>query len=67
MPVNRLAKRKEIMDVIKEIIKNSAIGPLSKGYRSFVLLLFSTIVSVLFTMLIVLLKYGPYMTIQFGY
>jgi len=55
------------MDVINEIIQNSAIGPLSKGYKSFVLLLFSTIVSVLFTMLVVLLKYGPYMSIKFGY
>ncbi|MBT8315034.1 MAG: hypothetical protein KJP26_11295 [Maribacter sp.] len=55
------------MDVINEIIQNSAIGPLSRTYKSFVLLLFSTIVSLLFVMLIVLLTYGPYMTIQFGY
>jgi len=55
------------MDVINEIIQNSAIGPLSNVYKSLVLLLFSTIVSVLFTMLVVLLKYGPYMTIQYGY
>ena len=55
------------MDVINEIIQNSALGTLSRTYKSLVLLLFSTIVSVLFTMLIVLLKYGPYMTIQYGY
>lgn len=55
------------MDVIKEIIQNSAIGPLSKLYKSMVLLLFSTIVTMLGAMLIVLLKYGPQMTIHFGY
>jgi len=55
------------MDVINEIIQNSAIGPLSKSYKSFVLLLFSSIVSVLITMFIVLLINGPYMSIQFGY
>ncbi|MGB5434808.1 MAG: hypothetical protein WBM98_02875 [Maribacter sp.] len=55
------------MDVINEIIQNSAAGQLSKGYKSLVLLLFSTIVSILLTMLVILLVYGPYMTIRFGY
>ena len=55
------------MDVIKEIIQESPAGHLSKGYKSLVLLLFATIVSTLLTMLVVLLTYGPYMTIGYGY
>ncbi|MEK6153794.1 hypothetical protein WIW50_11065 [Flavobacteriaceae bacterium 3-367] len=54
------------MDVINEIIRQSAIGPLSKGYKSIVLLLFSSIVTTLMIMLVVLLLNGPN-TIQFGY
>ncbi|MGB5820569.1 MAG: hypothetical protein WBG90_13885 [Saonia sp.] len=55
------------MDVINEIISQSAIGSLSKWYKSLVLLLFSSIVTVLMTMLVILLKYGSQMSIQFGY
>jgi len=55
------------MDVINEIIQKSALGELSNVYKSFVLLLFSSIVSTLLTMLVILLKYGPNMTVQFGY
>ncbi|MFS4468303.1 hypothetical protein [Maribacter sp. 2210JD10-5] len=55
------------MDVLNEIIRNSAIGPLSKGYQSFVLFLFSAIVVTLGTMLFVLLTYGRYVNVQFGY
>lgn len=55
------------MDVINEIIQNSAIGPFSKLYKSMVLLLFSSIVTMLGAMLVVLLTYGSHMTIQFGY
>ncbi len=55
------------MDVINEIIQHSAIGPLSKIYKSMVLLLFTFIVSMLTAMLIVLLTYGSHFTIQFGY
>lgn len=55
------------MDVINEIIRQSAIGPLSKGYKSLVLLLFSSIVTVLMIMLVLLIKNGPHMNIQFGY
>ena len=55
------------MDVINEIIQNSAIGQMSKWYKSLVLLLFSSIVSTLFIMLVLLIKYGPYLTIKFGY
>ncbi len=55
------------MDVINEIIQNSALGLLSKWYKSIVLLLFSAIVSVLLTMLIILVVNGPDMIIRFGY
>lgn len=55
------------MDVVKEIIKNSAIGPLSNWYKGLVLSLFSSIVGVLLTMLVLLLKYGPEINIQYGY
>ncbi|WP_281543248.1 hypothetical protein [Maribacter aestuarii] len=55
------------MDVINEIIQNSAIGPLSKFYKSMVLLLFSTIVTMLSAMLVILLTHGSHMTIHFGY
>ncbi len=55
------------MDVIHEIIQNSAIGASSKMYKSMVLLLFATIVSTLFTMLILLLHFGIHTNIRFGY
>lgn len=55
------------MDVINEIIQESPIGQWNLGFKSAVLLLFSSIVITLFCMLIILLIYGPYMTIQYGY
>ena len=55
------------MDVIKEIIQKSAIGPLSNGYKSLVLSLFASIVITLLIMLIALILQGPDMNIQFGY
>ena len=55
------------MDVVKEIIQNSAIGTWSNGYKSLVLSLFASIVGTLLTMLVILLRYGPEMNIQFGY
>nr|WP_299382139.1 hypothetical protein [Allomuricauda sp.] len=55
------------MDVVKEIIRNSAIGPFSKGFKGMVLSLFASIVCTLFIMLVVLLRYGTAMNIQFGY
>ncbi|WP_165819389.1 hypothetical protein [Flagellimonas aquimarina] len=55
------------MDVVKEIIQNSALGPLSNGLKGLVLSLFASIVGALLTMLVVLLKYGPQMSIQYGY
>ena len=55
------------MDVINNIIQESPIGQWTLGYKSAVLILFSSIVITLFCMLIILLIYGPYMTIQYGY
>ena len=55
------------MDVIKEIIDKSAAGALDRGLRALVLSIFASIVCTLFGMLIVLLRYGSEMNIQFGY
>lgn len=55
------------MDVLNEIIQNSAIGDLSKGYRGIVLFLFSSIVAILFIMLIYLMVNGSQMNFDFGY
>ncbi|NAS13212.1 hypothetical protein [Poritiphilus flavus] len=55
------------MDVINEIIRQSAIGPFSNWFKSAVLTLFSSIVVTLFTMLILLIKYGPDTPLSFGY
>ena len=55
------------MDVIKEILNNGPLGLLSFWSKSMVLLLFSAIVSTLFTMLTILLIYGHEISIQFGY
>ncbi|MGX1930261.1 hypothetical protein [Flagellimonas sp. 2504JD4-2] len=55
------------MDVVKEIIQNSALGPLSKGYQRLILSLFASIVGTLLTMLIFLIIKGPDLNIQFGY
>lgn len=55
------------MDVINEIIQNSAIGAMPKGYKSLVLLVFSTIVSILFSMLIFLIINAQNVVINFGY
>ncbi len=55
------------MDVINEIIRKSALSLMSKGYKSLVLLLFSAIVSILLTMLMILIIKGPDTIIQFGY
>ncbi len=55
------------MDVFNEIIRNSALSLLSTVYKNLVLLLFSTIIVTLVSMLVILLRYGSQMTIQFGY
>lgn len=55
------------MDVFKEILKNGPLGLLPFWSKSLVLFVFSVIVSTLLTMLVILLAYGPTMTIKFGY
>jgi len=55
------------MDVLNDIIRNSALSLLSAGYKNLVLLLFSSIVVGLFIMLVTLLRYGSQMSVQFGY
>ena len=55
------------MDVFKEIVNNGPLGLLPFWSKSMVLLLFSAIVSTLFTMLLILLVYGSEVSIQFGY
>jgi hypothetical protein len=55
------------MDVINEILQKSALSEMTKWYRAATLLLFSSIVVLLSVMLVVLITYGPNVTIQFGY
>lgn len=64
---NCLMLKKEIMDVINEIISQSAIGALSKWYKSAILLVFSSIVVILFTMLVVLIANASQFTANFSY
>jgi len=55
------------MLIINEIIRQSAIGSLSKWYQSVVLLVFSTIVVALFTMLVILLANASQLTANYSY
>jgi lipopolysaccharide/colanic/teichoic acid biosynthesis glycosyltransferase len=55
------------MHIINEIIRQSAIGPLSKWYQSAILLVFSSIVVILFTMLVVLIANASQLTTNFSY
>jgi hypothetical protein len=55
------------MDVISEIIKESPIGPLSKGYKCLILAIFSTIVLTLLSMLVILLVNAQHFTANYGY
>ncbi|MFD0797645.1 hypothetical protein ACFQZJ_09245 [Maribacter chungangensis] len=55
------------MDVLNDIVRNSALSLLSNLYRNLVLLLFSSIVVGLFAMLVTLLHYGSQMSVQYGY
>ena len=59
--------KKITMDVINEIIRQSAIGPLSRGYKSLVLSLFSSIVLTCVMMLVLLLTYGVEGSLNIGY
>lgn len=55
------------MDVFYTIIENTSLNGMPKWYKATSLLLFSIIVSILFTMLTILLVNGPEMIIRFGY
>ena len=55
------------MDVINEIIRQSAIGSSSKWSKSLVLSLFTTIVLILLAMLVALLLNAPGQTFSYGY
>jgi hypothetical protein len=55
------------MDVLKEIYWKSALGILPNPIKSLVLLIFTAIVAILFTMFYLLLKHGHYLNVQFGY
>ncbi len=55
------------MDVINEIIKESAIGSWSRTYKGLILSIFSSIVLTLFAMLVVLLANAPHLTTSYGY
>jgi len=55
------------MLIINEIIRQSAIGSLSRWYKSVVLLVFSTIVVALFTMLVILLANSSQLTTNYSY
>ncbi|UJH67300.1 hypothetical protein [Allomuricauda sp. SCSIO 65647] len=54
------------MDVIKEIIQNSAIGPYSNWSKGLVLSLFTSIVCTLMIMLVLLFATIP-QNVQYGY
>lgn len=55
------------MDVLHTIIQNSSLNGMPTWYKAATLSIFSTIVTFLLGMLIVLLINGPHMNIQFGY
>ena len=55
------------MDVFYTIIENTSLNGMPKWYKATSLLLFSVIVSILMSMLVTLMIYGPYMNIRFGY
>ncbi|WP_372945429.1 hypothetical protein [Muriicola sp.] len=55
------------MYVINEIISQSALGSLSKGFKSLVLSVFTSIVLTLFVMLIAIIVNGSQLHFSFGY
>ncbi len=56
-----------MMTLINKIIQQSALGPYPVAYKSIFLSIFMFIVTLLLVMLFVLLRYGRYMTFNFGY
>ena len=55
------------MDVINQIIKDSALGPTQNWLKSLVLAVFASIIVTLFTMLFVVLLNAPHMNITVVY
>ncbi|MBC2840569.1 hypothetical protein [Robiginitalea sp. SC105] len=55
------------MDVLTQIVKESAIGPLTAWFKSLVISLFIAIVVTLASMLVLLLMHGSQTVITFGY
>jgi hypothetical protein len=55
------------MDVINEIISQSALGSLSKGFQSLILSVFTSIVVTLFAMLIAIIVNGNSLHFSFGF
>lgn len=55
------------MDVLHNFIQNSSLNGMPKWYKATTLFLFSVITTSLITMLVLLLIYGPEMSIQYGY
>ena len=55
------------MDVLNTVIQNSSLNGMPKWFKATAILLFSTIVTLLLTMTVLLFIYGPEMSIRFGY
>jgi len=56
------------MDVLHSFIQNSSLNGMPKWYKAATLLLFSIIITALFTMLFILLFHTPYMNnLSYGY
>lgn len=60
-------KKLHAMDVLQQIIAQSAIGPFSPWVRNLVLSIFLAIVLTLLGMLAILLLHGHQMQVSFGY
>lgn len=55
------------MDIVKEIIQNSAMGPLPNSGKVIVVALFVAIVCTLLVMLALLIIHGSTITFHYGY
>lgn len=55
------------MDVLNQIVKESAIGPFTAWFKSLVISLFVAIVITLVSMLVILLMHGSTTVITYGY
>jgi len=55
------------MEVLNNLIQNSSLNGMPKWYKAVSILLFSSIITLLLTMLVMLMIYGPHVNIRFGY